>query len=292
MSKDPYADRKRVTFEQAEGIESLPSQLKPKELSQKLRALLWMVTYESFQQSIVRPVMGGSRYFKDPWDEILSDKHVFYNGLMIDEYTSRASDNIDDIKRLFTDGNYVQLFGFLQFVIRHSKCPYRFAETINAALEKGMAAYRVIGGNTIVPIATEVEGKTLEKAFADLSVKELHGARNHLREAGKLLTEGKHADSIRESIHAVESVARTLEPSGKLSDALNKLEKSLGMHGGLKAGFLSIYGYTSDEKGIRHPLLDDPKAKVDETDAIFMIGACAAFVSYLISKARIAGLLK
>jgi hypothetical protein len=48
---------------------------------------------------------------------------------------------------------------------------------------------------------------------------------------------------------------------------------------------------TSDEKGIRHPLLDDGTAKVDETDALFMLGACAAFVSYLINKARSAKLL-
>jgi hypothetical protein len=32
-------------------------------------------------------------------------------------------------------------------------------------------------------------------------------------------------------------------------------------------------------------------ANVDETDALFMIGACAAFVSYLIGKARSADLL-
>ena len=47
-----------------------------------------------------------------------------------------------------------------------------------------------------------------------------------------------------------------------------------------------------DEKGIRHPLLDKGDAEVDETDALFMIGACGAFVSYLINKSRAAGLLK
>ena len=60
----------------------------------------------------------------------------------------------------------------------------------------------------------------------------------------------------------------------------------------MKSGFEKLYGYSSDEKGIRHALLDDPAAQVDETDALFMIGACAAFVSYLINKARNADLLK
>ena len=59
----------------------------------------------------------------------------------------------------------------------------------------------------------------------------------------------------------------------------------------MKKAFLALYGYTCEEQGIRHPLLDDGTANVDETDALFMIGDCAAFVSYLIGKARSADLL-
>ena len=83
-----------------------------------------------------------------------------------------------------------------------------------------------------------------------------------------------------------------LDPSaGVLSDALAKLEQKISIHSAMKKGFNSLYGYTSDEKGIRHALLDDSTAKVDEADALFMFGACAAFVSYLINKARLNGLL-
>jgi hypothetical protein len=71
-----------------------------------------------------------------------------------------------------------------------------------------------------------------------------------------------------------------------------KLEGSVKIHSAMRHGFKNLYNYTSDEKGIRHPLLDDPNAVADETDALFMIGACAAFVSYMINKARTAGLLK
>jgi len=38
MNDDPYADRRRLTFEQAEGAEPLPRQLQTKEVSQELRA--------------------------------------------------------------------------------------------------------------------------------------------------------------------------------------------------------------------------------------------------------------
>lgn len=54
----------------------------------------------------------------------------------------------------------------------------------------------------------------------------------------------------------------------------------------MKKGFLALYGFTSDEQGIRHPLLDKNAAQVEETDALLMIEACAAFVSYLINRTR------
>ena len=152
-------------------------------------------------------------------------------------------------------------------------------------------AYRVFDGNVICPIGSDAERQTMERAFADLRSAEFYGAREHLTKAANELTAGNFAGSIRESINAVESVARTLEPDGKLSNALAKLEQSAKIHGGMKAGFNALYGYTSDEQGIRHAHLNEPSVSPDETDALFMIGACAAFVSYLIGKARSTGLL-
>lgn len=76
-----------------------------------------------------------------------------------------------------------------------------------------------------------------------------------------------------------------------LSSALNELEKTTTLHSALKNGLNSIYGYTSDAQGIRHAILDPSLTVVDEADALLMMGACAAFVSYLINKARDAGLL-
>jgi hypothetical protein len=127
------------------------------------------------------------------------------------------------------------------------------------------------------------------KAFADLDASEFHGARAHLRNAASHLTAGSFADSVRESIHAVESVSRTLDPSADLSKALARLEQKISIHAAMKKGFTSLYGYASDENGIRHALLEAGEAKVDEADALFMIGACAAFVSYLLNKARTNG---
>ncbi len=283
---DPYADRRRLTFEQAEGVEPLPAQLLPKELSQELRALLWALVYEGLRQDLRYGDVAGS------WRSILYAYHVTREHLPVDEFIDDFQYLTNKLKVMFMRSDYVRIFGFLQYVIRHESQPHNFDGDFDFLLEKGRAGYRVLDGKTIIPIASDAELTTLKHAFADLATSEFRGARSHLQTAGSELTAGNYTSSIRESIHAVESVARTLAPSGKLSEALAKLEKSAAIHGSLKSGFLSIYGYTSNEQGIRHPLLEDSQARVDEADALFMIGACAAFVSYMIHKARLAGLLK
>lgn len=75
-----------------------------------------------------------------------------------------------------------------------------------------------------------------------------------------------------------------------LASALNELSKKTNVHGALRAGFVKLYGYTSDEDGIRHAILTEPNVGFDE--AKYMIILCSAFVNYLISKAQSADLLK
>ena len=217
--------------------------------------------------------------------------HINRYHRMADEFSPNYLRYLADAKEIFEHGSYLDIFGWLQWVLRHAP-PAKFADQIDMALKKGHAAYRVLKGHTIVPLGSDGELATLEQAFVDLAAAEYHGARAHLQKSAELLTAGEWASSVRESIHAVESVARVLEPSGEFSKAIAKLEASAGIHGAMKKGFTALYGYTSDKEGIRHPLLEDGASAVDEYDALFMIGACAAFVSYLINKARAAGLLK
>ena len=140
------------------------------------------------------------------------------------------------------------------------------------------------------PRTSEEEGKAIQKAIETVCQGEMSGAVTHIRKAGKFMNEGKHADSIRESIHAVESVARKIDPASSktsktLGPALKSLERAgLLKHKALKEGFNNIYGYTNDEEGIRHPLVDQSSADVGLDEAIFMFGACASFAAYLTQK--------
>lgn len=280
---DTPNNRRRSSFEQAEGAEPIPSQLALKEVSQEMRAHLWRVFHDSIEQEFSR----SGATSNNRWITIMRDWHVERSHGMVDEFDQHGGSIKGTIKGIISEGNYVDILGFSEWVIRHPSCPLAVLTNLDNALQTSRAAYRVVDGDTIVPIASEVDRQTVERAFFDLSEVEFNGARAHLKNAATNLTAGKYADSVRESIHAVESVARILAPTDKLSDALGRLESSLSIHGSLKRGFAAIYGYTSDEKGIRHPLLEEDAPRVDETDALFMLGACAAFLSYLVNKGTV-----
>jgi hypothetical protein len=57
------------------------------------------------------------------------------------------------------------------------------------------------------------------------------------------------------------------------------LEQKAKLHPVLKRAFLSLYGYTSDATGIRHALLSEEEADVDEIDAVLFW--CLRIVRYL-----------
>ena len=139
---------------------------------------------------------------------------------------------------------------------------------------------------TIVPAATPEEGAAVVDALQTLREAGLDGSAAHLRAAGERINAGEWAGSVRESIHAVESVARQLDPGAAktLGPALASLSGRGALHPALKTAFSKLYGYTSDQQGIRHALLDQTDPQVGQDEAVFMLGACAAFASYLSRK--------
>ena len=136
---------------------------------------------------------------------------------------------------------------------------------------------------TILPAATPDEGNAIVQSFEVLRAASLNGSASHLRNASACINRGDWAGSVRESIHAVESVARQLDPeaANTLGPALKSLERHGALHPSLKDAFSKLYGYTSDQQGIRHALLDRTDAQVGQDEAVFMLGACASFASYL-----------
>ena len=136
---------------------------------------------------------------------------------------------------------------------------------------------------TILSAVTPDEGRTVVDALRTLRQAGFNGSAAHLRVAAERIDAGDWAGSVRESIHAVESVARQLDPEAAqtLGPALDSLETRGVLHPALKGAFSKLYGYASDEQGVRHALLDRANARVGQDEAVFMLGACAAFASFL-----------
>ena len=65
------------------------------------------------------------------------------------------------------------------------------------------------------------------------------------------------------------------------------LEDKIGLHPALRAAFGNLYGYTSDEGGIRHALMESKVVSFD--DAKFFLVVCSAFVNFVETKIATAG---
>jgi hypothetical protein len=187
------------------------------------------------------------------------------------------------IRRYFFECPWYEVYDFIEFVAKYHSFMKNLSKMINSILEQELAGYRLIDG-VIADITDKQEVEMLEAALRDT---EFEGVSNHLKRALELLSDRKKPDyrnSIKESISAVESMARiiTKRPKATLGDALTILEKTGKVHAALKAGFSNLYGYTSDEGGIRHAMLEEPN--IDVNDAKFFLLSCTSFVNYLKSK--------
>lgn len=275
-------DRSEISFEQAEGVEALPSQMALKTTTPRLRARLWDVIYSSVVAEM--DASYNSSTLGKSWATVLRRFAIERLAMLSDEVGKSYKQFATLIRPAFTTDDYVRTLGVTEWMVRNA--PFSAVRKgIAAVLEEERCAYRVID-LSIVPVASEEEGRTLLGAHSLLDRTGLNGAKSHLNKAGSLLTAGQYADSIRESIHAVESVARSLTGEQSLSLALKSLAKNHPLHPALEKGFNSIYGYTSDANGIRHPMVGNEGVQAGEEEAIFMLGACASFVTYLIRIGR------
>ena len=164
----------------------------------------------------------------------------------------------------------------------------------NALLTREHSGYRFVAGQ-VAPITDPAEIAEIEHADKATTRGGLEGVRKQIQQALTLFgkrPEPDYRNAVKEAISAVEGLVKIINGTrgGGLHAALETVSAKIEMHQALKAGLEKLYGYTSDEDGIRHPILEE--VSVDEVDARFMIVTCSAFVNFLIVKADAAGLLK
>ena len=286
MSSQDSTDVRNLTFSEAHGYRELPQPLKLEELNDEARTKLWSLLYKQVKEV---PDFPGSSNFDYPWSAILLSIHEDVLHLPADEFGTWYSSFIGLYKPIFGGAPFNEVFDLLQAMMRHSACPPEFTQSVSRAFREYHLAYvvEIRPPPTIYPAATEEEGEAVLRATAEFSAAGLAGAASHLRQASDCIGRGDFPGAVRESIHAVESTARQIDPNARtLEPALKSLEQAKALHPALKQAFSKLYGYTSDEQGIRHALIDNPQANVGQDEAVFMLGACASFSSYLARKHR------
>lgn len=256
-----------------------PTQLQRTQISRELRSVVWMTIYNS----MVVLNDYGRKTISDQWIDILANKHVLRDHRMIDEFNPSFDVQTAQLKYEINDSSFDKFYGLLQWILRDERVPREFPGQVRLALEHCRSPYRVVDDDTLVPIASEELHSALAAGMAAANAHGQPTAAGHLKAAGELLGNGEWADSVRESLHAIEACSRLLAPgSNGLGPALTVLSNRQLLHEAMKKGFLALYGYGSDKGGIRHAMLDAGDPHVTEADALFMLGASASFVSYLL----------
>lgn len=275
-------DSDNRTFRQRMGVHPLPVQLDIETIPRDFRAIVWA----RFHHFILRnspDVTYDVTRVRGPALELLKGYFVFIEHQPIDEFSNKTSSAIKYSKRLIMDADWSETMEFINFILRSTATPDALKAVIVAAMEKYRLAYRFIDGR-VCPIASTEHAQAIEAAHLALNEQKYVGAAEHLGLASAELSAGRWAASIRESIHAVESVVRQIEPTeNDFAPALSKIEKRRPFHPALKAAFGKLYGYTSNEAGIRHSIVDEPKGQIDEPLALFMNHACVSAISFLIA---------
>ena len=243
------------------------------------------------------------------WDQVRPSSASIYTGYYLSSrenegisalckrlwfsYFQTPLDQLDDewnevykqLRKYFFECDWYEAYDFVEFIAnnyeRH-QFKDNFVGAINNALEKEVSAYRFVNG-VISRITEQEEIGEIEQALQTA----LGPVRTHLRRALELLSSREspdHRNSIKESISAVESLAAiaTGAEKGTLGQLIKKLEDEIHLHPALRTAFSSLYGYTSDEGGIRHALMESENVHFE--DSKFFLVVCSAFVNFVEAK--------
>lgn len=242
------SDKGYLPFSQRNGLSPIPPQLKLGEVSQELRRLLDFYVAEEIER--VESSGFEYRYFTGAWERVAKELHVLFFGNSADSFENRSYQLRKRLEVCFAKSSIGPLFDLVEFFLRHRDCSAVLKSDLASAFERSRSAYRVVDG-LVVAVGTDQQAQAFERAIKDTEESGAPAARQHLISAGSELRNGNWSGSVRESIHAVEAMARTIVPADALGPALTQLEATGHLHGGLKRAFGNLYGYASDEQGVR-----------------------------------------
>lgn len=281
-----------MKFSERVGIVKVKHVIQVDDINKELRNSLWNVFFKSYMEDF----QTASRERENLVHVTLIFKRLWWH------YWNKEMDQINlyppqmlyFTKEYFFSCKWWEVYEFLEATITFSNGWKRegFILVINDFLKSHQSGYRIIE-NKFSPIVDEVEIKEIQVALDNSYKSNLEGVNIHLKSALTSLSLKPVADyrtSIKESISSVEAICKVIsnDEKAELGKSLSILLEKINIHKALVSGFKSIYGFTSDEGGIRHALMEE--STLDQEDAIFMLVTCSAFINYLIVKKNKAGI--
>ena len=305
MSEEKLANRE-WTFSQREGKVDPPEVSQLEELTFKFRQEVWKVIEESMPKR--------HDDFEDTWENVYNlwehlyrEYHLNVSNKFHDEIFYFADDCYSEFRQIILHGEYHEVLTLLEYVLR----TLRNVETIQKENDHNAKRFsqkrnelsnnikQVIDDNSlyfvddaesclcIMPSLSKSQKKGLKRCLETIQENNMENTNEHLCESVNQMNNSDYPGSVRESIFAVEAVAKTIgkKPNIEFSDALKKLLNEKIIHKALCKSLGNIYGYASDLPGARHSKKEDG-IPVDKEDAMFMFLTCTAAAAYLVHKKK------
>lgn len=223
-------------------------------------------------------------FCKDLYNDVFCQRNTLRSG-----YSFDWRKVFETIHEVLADATYNEVLDIVEYTCRWLDSSIKqhkgfMFPVFNQLFEQEYVGYRFVNGR-IIAISDKTEIGAIEEACRN----PVEGCRAQLQKALDFLADRENKDyknSIKESISAVESICQVIVNNEKatLGEALKQLESNgLAIHPSLKQAFLKLYGYTSDQGGIRHAE-GMFESDVSFEEAKFMLVSCSAFINYLISE--------
>jgi hypothetical protein len=279
-----------MRFSQRIGIQPVKEIIQKDKIDDDLRNSLWNAIYFHYLNNLPTyksSIKGVSyKYIYQLWIQFFKKP--------IDEIPGKCTEIVKYIKDWFYNAKWWGIYDLIDFTAEfdYENNNSDFEKVVNIFLKQELSAYSFIN-HKLVQITSAEEINEIQDILDRTESSALSNVRSHFVSSLDKLSDRINPDyrnSIKESISAVEAIVRIIsgDKKAELGKALKIIEDRVGLHKSLKNGFSAIYGYTSDDDGIRHALTQD--SKCDQEDAKYMLVSCSAFVNYLIVKAEKSGI--
>lgn len=233
--------------------------------------------------------------FREPIDLLMYRWWVEFSKRPGDEYPN-TDQAIAEMRHWFFRAPWNKAFDLLEFIAQTIEAlmatsrgevlrillPH-YVNACDRILVSECCAYRFVGG-AIREITSQAEIEAIERGLKIPS----RPVAVHLKKALAFLTDRARPDyenSIKESVSAIEAAARDLSgsPDATLGEALKTIRSQAVLHPALERAIGGLYGYASDEGGIRHAAKG--ASKVSQSEARLVLVAASAVCDFLDSNA-------